>query len=95
MCCTRLHMQSLRDQELCESRGGRPGLRGPYSPYGLCGRRATLKRKLLPTQSFKAKELCESRGGRPGIDVPNSPYGFCGRRATLKRKLMPTQSPYT
>ena len=29
-------------QELCESRGGRPGLPVPYSPYGLCGRKATL-----------------------------------------------------
>ena len=25
-------------QELCESRGGRPGLPVPNSPYGLCGR---------------------------------------------------------
>ena len=28
-----------RAQELCESRGGRPGTN---SPYGLCGRKATL-----------------------------------------------------
>ena len=33
----------LRAQELCESRGGRPGLPPvPDSPYGLCGRKATL-----------------------------------------------------
>ena len=25
-------------QELCESRGGRPGLPVPNKPYGLCGR---------------------------------------------------------
>ena len=31
-----------RDQELCESRGGRPGLLVLNSPYGLCGRKATL-----------------------------------------------------
>ena len=31
-----------RVQELCESRGGRPGLPVPNSPYGLCGRKATL-----------------------------------------------------
>ena len=31
-----------RAQELCESRGGRPGLPVPNSPYGLCGRMATL-----------------------------------------------------
>ena len=32
----------FRVQELCESRGGRPGLPVPNSPYGLCGRKATL-----------------------------------------------------
>ena len=31
-----------RVQELCESRGGRPGLPVSKSPYGLCGRKATL-----------------------------------------------------
>ena len=31
-----------RAQQLCESRGGRPGLPVPNSPYyGLCGRKAT------------------------------------------------------
>jgi len=29
-------------KELCESRGGRPGLPVTNSPYGLCGRKATL-----------------------------------------------------
>ena len=33
---------TLRAQELCESRSGRPGLPVPNSPYGLCGRKATL-----------------------------------------------------
>ena len=33
---------SHRAQKLCESRGGRPGLPVPNSPYGLCGRKATL-----------------------------------------------------
>ena len=28
-------------QELCDSRGGRPGLPVPNIPYGLCGRKAT------------------------------------------------------
>ena len=33
-----------RSQELCESRGGLPGLPVPNIPYGLCGRRrATLQ----------------------------------------------------
>ena len=31
-----------RAQELCESRGGRPGLPVLNSPYGLCGGKATL-----------------------------------------------------
>ena len=33
---------AIRALELCESRGGRPGLRVPNSPYGVCGRKATL-----------------------------------------------------
>ena len=34
---------AVRAQELCsESRGDRPGLPVPNSPYGLCGRKATL-----------------------------------------------------
>ena len=33
----------LKAQELCESRGGCPCLPVPNSPYGLCGRKATLK----------------------------------------------------
>ena len=32
-----------RAQELCESRGGRPRLPVPNSPYGFCGRIAALK----------------------------------------------------
>ena len=65
----------IRAQELCESRGGRPGLTVPNSPYSLCGRKAILKNR--------APELCESRGGRPGLTVPNAPYGLCGLKATL------------
>ena len=32
----------VRAQELCEGRGGRPGLPAPDSPYGLCRHKATL-----------------------------------------------------
>ena len=32
----------VRAQELCESRGGRPGLPVANSSYGLCGLKATL-----------------------------------------------------
>ena len=31
-----------RARQLCEGRGDRPGLPVPNSPYGLCGRKATL-----------------------------------------------------
>ena len=51
--------QSSTAQELCESRGGRPGLPVPNSPYCFCGHKATLKNR--------AQALCESRGGRPGL----------------------------
>ena len=35
-------------QELCESRGGRPGLPVPNSPYGLCGCTASLEDEQYP-----------------------------------------------
>ena len=34
---------SLRAQELCESRGGRPGLPVPNNPDDFCGRKANTK----------------------------------------------------
>ena len=39
----------FRAQELCESRGGRPGLpvRNNYKPYGFCGRKATVEEDLV------------------------------------------------
>ena len=40
------HLEECRAQELCESRGGRPELPVPNSPYGLCGRKATLNLNL-------------------------------------------------
>ena len=58
-----------------------PELPVPNSPYGLCGRKATLN--LNSEQWHRVQELCESRCGRPGLPVPNSPYGLCGRKATL------------
>ena len=64
-----------RAQKLCERRGGLHGLPVPNSPYGLRGRKVTLKNR--------PQELCESRGGRPGLPVPNSPYGLRGRKAPL------------
>ena len=51
---------NLRAQELCESRGGRPGLPVPTSPCGLCGRKATLNEP-------PGSELRSCVGGRPGL----------------------------
>ena len=45
-------------------------VRGPNSPHGLCGLKATLNLNNVPN---RAKELCESRGGCPGLPVPNGP----------------------
>ena len=61
------HEQMTRRMKLVfgESRGGRPGLPVPNSPYGLCGGKATLEEVLI----IRAKGLCESRGGRPGLPV--------------------------
>ena len=39
---TELKDRCNRAQELCESRAGHPGVPVPNSPYGLCGRKATL-----------------------------------------------------
>ena len=42
---TRQNSCVYRAQELCESRGGRPGLPVPNRLYGLSGRQAKLKKK--------------------------------------------------
>ena len=63
------------EQELCQGRGGRAGLPVPNSPYGLCGRKATLEEE----EDGKTQELCESLGGFPGLPDTNSPIGRCGR----------------
>ena len=65
----------VRAQEVCESRGGRPGHPVPVSPYGLCARKATLN-----SARVRAQEVCGGRGGR------NGPYGLCGRKAALNSK---------
>ena len=41
--------EASRAQELCESRGGRPGLSVPHGLYGLCGRKVE--------QHWKRKKL--------------------------------------
>ena len=57
--------RSCRVQELCESRGGRPGPPVLNKPGGL----------FLWTLA-RVQELCESRGGRPGPLVLNKPGGL-------------------
>ena len=55
----------------------------PDSVYGLCGRRATLKKKNCG--GFRAKKLYEkSRWTSWALPVPDSVYGLCGRKVTLK-----------
>ena len=48
---------SYRAQDLYESRGGRPGLPVPNSPYGLCGRKATLNYECMNHQSCVKVEV--------------------------------------
>ena len=45
--CLHFTFLAIRAHELCESRGGRPGLPVPDSPYGLCEHKATLNLNLL------------------------------------------------
>ena len=67
-----------RAQELCESRGGRPRLPVPNSPYGLCGRKATLNLNSLyrlidlssqPFTSLRERDSERDRGGRRSVSV--------------------------
>ena len=51
----------LRALEPRESRGGRPGLPVPNSPYGLSGRKATL--------NFKKKETAEKQQQQQKLQV--------------------------
>ena len=59
----------FRAQELCESRGGRPGLPIRKSPDGLCGRKATLNLNLtIPREGLNTRLPC--RWIRQGSHVP-------------------------
>ena len=46
-----------RVQELCGSRGGCPGLPVHNSPYGLCGRKATLNTDMTELRSCVKVEV--------------------------------------
>ena len=55
----------IRVQELCGSRGGRPGL-----PVLICLMvPVDLKHHVYFTKRARVQEMCESRGGRPGLPV--------------------------
>ena len=58
--------QFLRVQELCESRRGRPGLPISNSPYGLCGRKATLN---LNTELRSCVKVDVAVLGSPSLTV--------------------------
>ena len=44
--------RTVTAQELCESRGGRPGLPVPDKLHGFCGREATLNQDGAATSTF-------------------------------------------
>ena len=52
-----LFFMTFRAQELCESRGGRPGLPVPNKPDGFCERKATLKQS--KPLHYRAQERSE------------------------------------
>ena len=53
-------------EEPCESRGGRPGLPVPTSPYGLCGRKATLEEAFPSPPPAKRKRRKGDETMTPG-----------------------------
>ena len=64
-----MRVKQVRAQELCESRGGSPGLLWSLTVL-------TVSVDVKQYQTFlvyRAQELCESPGGRLGLPVPNSP----------------------
>ena len=66
-----------RAQEVCERRGGRPGLPVPNSPCGFCGRKATLNKKSRRHLST-ADECTPTRVKQMDHSViaPPAPYEF-------------------
>ena len=65
----------------------------PNSPYGPCGRKATLNKKKTTLQSSGAVWKSRWTSWAP---VLNSPYDLCGRRAKLTKKFgLVTMTPAT
>ena len=82
-------------QVLCESRGGRPGLPVPNSPYGLCGRTATLNLNLnqMATSTFThllssdLSPLCSTANNKKKnthLDTPQLNSDITGVRPSVK-----------
>ena len=57
------------------------------SPNGLCGRKATLNRRVSKLRSCVKVEVATL--GSPSL---NSPNGLCGRKATLNRRVSKLRS---
>ena len=82
----RFGLISLRAQELCESRGGHPGLSVPNSPYGPCGRKANSPYGPCGRKANSPYGPCGRKANSPYGPCgrkANSPYGPCGRKATM------------
>ena len=61
---------TVRTKALCESRGGRPGLPVPKSPYGLCGRKATLNSNYITSEFRSCVKVEVAVQGRIVVMVP-------------------------
>ena len=79
----------IRAQEPCGGRGGRSGLPVPKSPYGLCGRTATLDDEEEEKEEEEAGKSSALRSCvKFEVAVLDSRslivlYGLCGRKVTL------------
>ena len=62
---------TFRAWEVCENRGGCPGLPDPNSPYGFCGRKAKLNSNSLADSLTKTVSVC--RFTRPAASAVSSP----------------------
>ena len=77
-------LPSHRDQKLCESEGGSPGLpvsNTSNSPYGPCGRIAIFEEAAIQSSGAVRKSRWSSWAPVPIII---NPYGLCGRVAILE-----------
>ena len=63
-------LTSLRAQELCESRGGRPDLPVPNSPDGFCGRKATLNLNGSVSEFRSCVKVEVDALGSPSLKTP-------------------------